>query len=66
MHHPFGKLLYEWQEAIFLAHFNLMMCVESNVPPAAVLLSQATGDGKSLVRDSYATGQSGLHWSISP
>jgi superfamily II DNA helicase RecQ len=43
-----------------------MTCVNSNVPPAAVLLVQPTGGGKSLLQDSYATGQSGLHWSISP
>eukprot|EP00978_Attheya_sp_CCMP212_P023878 scaffold74070_cov67-Attheya_sp.AAC.1 len=36
------------------------------IPPAAVLLVCPTGVGKSLVRDTYAAGLGGIHWSISP
>ena len=36
------------------------------MPPAAVLLVAPTGEGKSMVRDIFAAGQGGIHWSISP
>eukprot|EP00550_Attheya_septentrionalis_P003008 CAMPEP_0198281358 /NCGR_PEP_ID=MMETSP1449-20131203/1336_1 /TAXON_ID=420275 /ORGANISM="Attheya septentrionalis, Strain CCMP2084" /LENGTH=664 /DNA_ID=CAMNT_0043977123 /DNA_START=30 /DNA_END=2020 /DNA_ORIENTATION=+ len=61
----FDKIPFPWQENI-IAHLNMMRMPRRGIPPAAVLLIQPTGGGKSMVRDTFAAAHGGIHWSISP
>eukprot|EP00978_Attheya_sp_CCMP212_P009965 scaffold23876_cov51-Attheya_sp.AAC.3 len=61
----FDKIPFPWQEDV-IAHMNLMMAKRNGIPPAAVLLVQPMGGGKSLVCDMFAVAHGGIHWSISP
>jgi hypothetical protein len=59
----FGLDPFPWQEDV-VSHLNLMHSEESGIDPGGVLLVRPTGGGKSLVRDSFATGVGGVHWYI--
>eukprot|EP00978_Attheya_sp_CCMP212_P033346 scaffold134081_cov81-Attheya_sp.AAC.1 len=61
----FDKIPFPWQEDV-IAHMNMMTAKHNGIPPAAILLVQPTGGGKSLVRDTFAVAHGGIHWSISP
>ena len=65
MQDVFGKTPFPWQEKV-IAHMNLMRAPRRGVPPAAILLIQPTGGGKSMVRDTFAAAHGGIHSSPWP
>ena len=65
MKNGFNREPYPWQLSV-LTHMNAMTLPNSGIDPAPLLLCQPTGGGKSLVCDTFAVGQGGITWCVSP
>ena len=65
MKESFGRDSYSWQRRI-VTHLNLMTTRSRCVIPSTTLLCAPTGGGKSLARDTFAAGQSGVSICICP
>lgn len=65
MRGAFGLVPYDWQELVG-SHLNQMTVKRSGVAPNSVFLCRPTAGGKSMVRDTFAAGQGGVTWCITP